>query len=301
MIRIHLTLAAVICRGSVLVIQRLFRPASLVVLGVFTAAPSWAFTVPSPYASEVLADQPIGYWRLGEEGSETTAVDASPFSRHGVYQDGVARGLRGAIAQDGDTAAQFQATGIVKVCSSAFDLGNDFTLEAWVTNDNPEGYHRVFSTFDNASGGVTGYGFGVFNNNLIFTRFGLQDFFTSIALPADGRYHHLVLAFSPANEAEFYLNGMLQTRMPGSGSVFTGTPFLEIGGRDVGGFTEMWNGNIDEVAVYRGALSPLRVAAHYAAGIPEPSTSVLLLLGLIRMRFVRWPCTGPRLSGRDVA
>jgi hypothetical protein len=249
----------------------------------------------------VLADQPIGYWRLGEEGSDATALDASSFSRHGVYQDGVARGLRGAIAQDGDTAAQFNATGIVKVVSSAFDLSNNFTLEAWVTNDNPEGYHRIFSTFDNASGGVTGYGFGVFNDNLIFTRFGLQDFFTSIALPADGRYHHLVLAFSAANEAEFYLNGTLQTRMPGSGSVFTGTPFLQIGGRDVGGFTEMWNGKIDEVAVYRGVLSPLRVAAHYAAGIPEPSTSVLLLLGLVSMRRVRLPCTRSSSTCKGVA
>jgi hypothetical protein len=72
--------------------------------------------------------------------------------------------------------------------------------------------------------------------------------------------------------------------MAGSGSVFTGTPFLEIGGRDVGGFTEMWNGKIDEVAVYDGVLTPQRIAAHYAAGVPEPSAALLSMLGLIGVR-----------------
>jgi hypothetical protein len=259
--------------------HRLLRPA-FVLIAAFSTTPVWAFTAASQYASEVLADQPIGYWRLGE-GSEMTAVDTSPFSRNGVYQDGVARGLSGAIANDGDTAAQFNSTGIMKVLSSAFDLANNFTLEAWVTNDNPAGYHRICSTFDNASGGVTGYGFGVFNNNLIFTRFGLQDYITSVELPSDGRYHHLVLAFSDSNAAEFYLNGVLQVHMAGSGSVFTGTPFLEIGGRDVGGFTEMWNGKIDEVAVYAGVLSPERIAAHYTAGVPEPSAAALYAFGFI--------------------
>jgi hypothetical protein len=91
----------------------------------------------------VLADQPIGYWRLGETGGETTAFDTSPFNRNGVHQDGVIRGLSGAIANDGDTAAQFNSTGIMKVLSSAYDLANNFTLEAWVTKT----IHRATTAF----------------------------------------------------------------------------------------------------------------------------------------------------------
>ncbi|NNC08530.1 hypothetical protein HJC10_37545 [Corallococcus exiguus] len=56
------------------------------------------------YAAAVLADGPIGYWRLGEAPGAMTAVDASGHGNHGEYSaGGITLGLSG--FKGGDTAA----------------------------------------------------------------------------------------------------------------------------------------------------------------------------------------------------
>lgn len=47
----------------------------------------------SPYARAVLADTPLGYWRLGEAAGTTVATDDSGNSHHLRYVNGAADGL----------------------------------------------------------------------------------------------------------------------------------------------------------------------------------------------------------------
>src|SRR5581483_6053824 len=64
----------------------------------------------SSYSTVILSDAPIGYWRLGEPGTETIAVDSSgnlPTTHNGVYSRGVVSGQPGAINGDPTTSAQF--------------------------------------------------------------------------------------------------------------------------------------------------------------------------------------------------
>ena len=115
--------------------------------GVASSGTLWAG--PITYANAVLADNPIGYWRLGES-SGTTALNSSAFGRNGTYNGGVTLGLPGAIPADSNTAAGFNgSTAFVSVAGSPFNLANNFTLEAWVINDNtvvrPPVAPRIFS------------------------------------------------------------------------------------------------------------------------------------------------------------
>src|SRR6266851_8272509 len=76
---------------------------SLLVLGA--AAPcAWAG---ANYSTVILNDGPIGYYRLGDPGTQSTATDISGNGRDGVYSRGVVSGVAGAIVGDTDTAAQF--------------------------------------------------------------------------------------------------------------------------------------------------------------------------------------------------
>src|SRR5438128_6400185 len=80
------------------------------------------------YSAVILADNPLGYWRLGESDPSQPAKDASGNGNDGTYNLGVTVGQPGAISRDSDTAVQFDgSTGYVDIPSSAggtFDLGN---------------------------------------------------------------------------------------------------------------------------------------------------------------------------------
>jgi hypothetical protein len=63
------------------------------------------------FAEDVLADNPIGYWRLGERPGQP-AADSSPNGNNGTYNGGITLGQRLRPLLGGDTAALFDgATG----------------------------------------------------------------------------------------------------------------------------------------------------------------------------------------------
>jgi hypothetical protein len=120
-------LAASLCAG--LVLGLVSGVVSLVGTGLHAAAVS-------RYASTVLADHPLGYWRLGES-SGTTAFDSSGNGHNGTYVGGVTLGVPGLIGNgDPDTAASFSGSGHVDLGTLNLNLST-VTLEAWI---NPTSY-----------------------------------------------------------------------------------------------------------------------------------------------------------------
>ena len=83
-----------------------------------------------------MADNPAGYWRLGE-ASGTTAFDETGNGNPGTYLQAVTLGVPGALATELNSAARFDGgSGRISVndpASGALDVDTgDFTIEAWV-------------------------------------------------------------------------------------------------------------------------------------------------------------------------
>ena len=93
------------------------------------------------FATQVLADGPVGYWRLGEPAGSLTAADASGNNNPGTCTGGITFGQPG--LHGGDTAALFDgATGRISVTNSESVNPARITMEAKVRWDGATGFQQ---------------------------------------------------------------------------------------------------------------------------------------------------------------
>src|SRR5262249_53557695 len=119
--------------------------------------------------SAILADGPLGYWRL-DETSGTTAFDSSPNGYNGTFFGNVTLGVAGALLPDDhDSAARFGGGGAQADVPfhPEFNLPNGFTIEAWAKPEATSGFHLIASY----TTGSNGYGLGILDGRLNFTTF----------------------------------------------------------------------------------------------------------------------------------
>lgn len=221
----------------------------------------------STFAAEVLADGPIGYWRLGD----LTAADTSGNRNDGAASGGVTFGQPGLFG--GDTAALFDGrTGRIIVENSNSLNPPHITMEAKVRWDGPNDlYQRILekSSFPQ----LAQYGLGILPDGHVRVELRTSSATTSVdvdsnAFVTPGAETHVVATYD-GDFIRIYLNGHLdsETRAPGSISPKPPTPFNLIeSGVGIGNQTQRdrpFNGLIDEVALYPRAMSPERVLAHY--------------------------------------
>jgi len=224
------------------------------------------------YSATILADSPLGYWRLGESDPGMPAADATLNGNDATYIGGVTLGQPGAIMGDTDTAAAFDgSTAFVDIPSTSggtFDLIANFSLEAWVINNGQNPAIHLGRILANGGIGLRGYGWGILPNDEVrFTTWGILDFdSTRTIVPQDGAWHYLALTFDDTATANFYLDGQLmdtivdsQTRLARS------SEFHLVIGDTPTGLQEFFNGTIDEVAIYSYVLTADQIAAHFQA------------------------------------
>lgn len=231
----------------------------------------------SNFATEVLADGPIGYWRLGEALGSVTAADAAGNGNNGSCSGGIAFGQPG--FQGGDTAALFDgATGRIIVLNSNSLNPPHITMEAKVRWDGPNDlYQRIVekSSFRE----LAQYGFGILPDGHVRVELRTSSATTSvnvdsIAVVAQGAETHVVATYD-GSVIRIYLNGVLdsETRAPGSISPKPPTPLnLVESGVGISNQTQRdrpFKGLIDEVALYPTALSAERILAHYQSQFAE--------------------------------
>ncbi len=226
---------------------------------------SWTVIV-VPYASLVLADQPLGYWRMSDT-QVTQALDSSGNGWHGAYQGGPTFNRAGALAQDTDTATAFNGSTTRMSAPDRNDFVGQapFSLEVWVrpASFGASGDYKVL--IRKAAGGD---GFYMWMNSVY--GFGFERTASSqigrigTGPVSAGAWYHVVGTYDGMS-MRVYLNGVLKQQGYHVTAMADNTAVLDIGFYPTLPSYVM-NGDLDEVAVYGTALSAARVTAHYEKG-----------------------------------
>ena len=260
-----------------------------------------ALTARAAYQDQIVADQPVGYWRLGDAAGSATAVNSGSLGStgNGTIIKNVTFGLPGALKGDANTAANLDgAQAKIDVPFTTALNTPAFTIEAWakVAGDST-GYRSPLASRDDSP--QKGFIFYATPGNIwqFWTGTGVQVGWNTLSGPAveSDAWAHLVGVYDGTNKL-FYVNGVL---VGANRSAFTpnGARVLRIGGSAtesaVGDF--FFNGDLDEVAVYTKVLGADRVVAHFTAGsgtAPDPS---------IAPAFATQPATLNRFKGETAA
>ena len=223
----------------------------------------------SSYESAILADNPLGYWRLGEE-SLSDAFDSSGNGYDGIYFGGVALARPGALPSDPDTSVLLDPTGYVDMGERDVfkNLTNDFTVEAWT-----DGIGAVVSTRWFTVGLYQrGFALTVSEDQLVFTAYDIKDYVLPYDMPPD-TWSHVAAVFDSANDVQFYIDGQHQGTIGGSRWCAESRGPMNIGQHPfphpTTGSQGRYSGGLDEVAIYGHSLSGLDIKTHYLTATGE--------------------------------
>jgi hypothetical protein len=238
------------------------------------------------YADFVLADGPEAYWRLGETSyNKDGSLDlADATKRHPILlspvplaTNAVLPGWPGALIYDPDKAFAFtgnaQGRDVIPVGDeAAFDITGPLTIELWLKG----------AAFDKPWQGIVTKG----DSSWRLHRYADTDrlsFGTSAAdgahdLPstrsvADGKWHHVVATFDGATK-KLYIDGQLDASAAWAKQIRTNDAKVWIGGNADYPNERVFKGLIDEVAIYKKALSSLSQSVHFFGGAAPIDLSV---------------------------
>lgn len=237
-------------------------------LYVTSTPDGFSAAVGDPYYDEVLYDSPLCYYRLGDAAASASAKDSSGFANHGTYPSANISSEPGALLTDGNRAAKISVTTKTNNISATvanLPLSLDSrSIECW------------FSPTDSTSltnAGICGYGsggaaqFGLYYSKDGNQKFGVSIgtvFFESTSSFSPGSFYHVVATYSGGDNIKLYVNGVLENDTTSVSLVTNSTAFLIYGVPEALGLIR--KGIMDEVALYRKALSLGRIIAHYNAG-----------------------------------
>lgn len=224
------------------------------------------------YMSQVLADAPIGYWRLGETSGSAVNLGSSGSTYDGTYTGSPTRGAAGLIVKDPNASVELGASKYVAISSGAGlqYVGGGLTIDFWYKgtgltggvvfdglHTSGSGYFLSINHFTAASS-VVEY-MSLYVDNFSFSSQN-QTF-------SDGVPHHLA-AKQSGTTITYYKDGVpYDTDTSAISPPVAGNTLARHIGAYQGSANFLPNGTIiDEVAVYNTALSDARILAHYNAG-----------------------------------
>lgn len=274
-----------------------------------------ALTARADYQSQVLSQNPIGYWRLNETapappGDIATNRGTLGAATPGYYLGTVSKGFPGALVGSADAAAWFDTMdqSFVGVpISTNFMPNGPFTVEFWTQPNtqrpddagliSPAGSLYRFTTApaNNANGWIfyqanTGWQFRMGSSS------GYKVQLTGTTDPMPGTIYHLVAVYDGSN-ATLYVNGVQEATGTLSGPYEPNvTVPMGIGARGDNAFR--YDGMVDEFAIYPGMLTPAQIQSHYQNGTstsPATPYDQLVLTGnpLLYYRLNEAPYTPP--------
>jgi predicted alpha-1,6-mannanase (GH76 family) len=253
--------------------------------GIVTSSVALLTVVPNPtypFGQAILADHPLGYWRLDETGG-TVAHDYLA-GNNGIYSPKVLLGQPGNSLVDTHKAARFGFLATSNSCVTNINVdfsttGNAvFSVETWVnggaqTTDAgliTKGYGNGGEQFNlDCGGGSHAFRFFVRDAG------GGAHAATSSVVP-NNQWHHVVGVCDQLNgRVSLYVDGVNVA----SGAIATNTGLLgsslpvSFGARQSGAAPVddfQFAGYMEEVAIYNYALNSNRVTAHFLAATNRP-------------------------------
>lgn len=221
------------------------------------------------YPEEVASDKPIAYWRFEKDLKDSIGGITLQPSVAPEFVDGPGTGTKAFSTKGGNAWAAALKT--VKL----FDI-QSFTYEMWI---NPAGLNTETYLLMRRTGTSTGT---AGENSLVYNYTAGRVEFQSSHNEFDPRpgfdltdntnaWHHVVFVYDDATmEMIVYLDGKEVDRQPGAinylntghdEEIYIGATRTAIG-------EHIFNGYIDEVAIYTSALTAAQVTAHYQAAFP---------------------------------
>jgi len=224
-----------------------------------------AQTAGSSYSSVVLADSPVGYWRLGEAaGTTADNLGSGGSAIDGTYVGSPTLGVTGLLTGDSDTAVTFNGSTqwVLIPDNAALDVGDTLTIEAVANVDTGSAWCPIYWKGTGTGRFEVGWSRS-FTDMAVYIN-GVGNV-SSIEHLTAGHTYHLVATKDGGSYFKLYINGVECTyTYYTAGTVVDNAQDAYIG---YGPDPAYFDGTLDEVALYDYALTPAQVAAHYAASV----------------------------------
>lgn len=233
------------------------------------------------YSSEVLADSPSLYLRLGES-SGTTATDSSGNGATGTYQNTPTLGVAGPLVADSDTAVTFASASSQYVSTGTTAVANSttITLEAWIKSSTLNVAKSIIDR-DSTTTVQRAYQFRTGTTGKLEALYwlssaGLKTLSGNTTL-VTGTWYHVAFTYD-GTIAKLYVNGVAESNTQSfTDTIRSSTNGVHVArNQSAAPGAQYWNGTLDEVAVYPTALSATRIMAHYLVGSLSGSASISL-------------------------
>ena len=260
-----------ILRNSRALVAAVSAAAMAAGLSIFLPVPAAQASV--RYGHVVLALRPFAYWRLGEHRG-TTAHDSSPHHHSGTYRGKPALGQPGAIKDDPNTSAGFDARDDYMAWVPSFAYHGPFTVVAWIDKTGSTG--NVWQTFFDTRTAFAEYSFDFkLSAHRLFVDVGDgKRWFVAgpgIRHKFKLRTWYQVAAVARSTRVTLYVDGKsigseAYPRVAREPMLFSRNHPVYLGTNARYG-TEWFRGRIDEVAVFLRPLATRQIARLYQAGI----------------------------------
>jgi glucose/arabinose dehydrogenase/PKD repeat protein len=236
------------------------------------ATRTWTITTASGYAAQIAATADlVHWWRLGDSG--TTAAD-SRGTNAGAYLGGPLP-APSMIARDANAARDFDGVNDrVDLAPGPFGVPTSLSVEAWVRIDTTKAAGQYHVLVTDAANDLVSDGFSLVvdsaNRPALFAARSSNQRATatsSLAL-TPGTVNHVVGTYDGAR-LRVYVNGTERASVAfAAGIAWNGSRDLVLGrpNATANRTPRHLDGRLDEVALYRSALSAATIAAHNTAG-----------------------------------
>ncbi|HET8905477.1 MAG TPA: LamG domain-containing protein, partial [Ktedonobacterales bacterium] len=220
------------------------------------------------YASNVLADSPAHYYRLGEASGSLAAVDSSGNGQSLAYNGGPTLGAGGLLTGDTDTAVTFTSASS-QYAAGIFTAGLPsgaaaVSLECWMKfAANPASTQFLLNVGDRS---VATHSLALVLLSTGVVQLSNGTTLLNSAALSTGTRHHLVGTYDGTNLRLYVDNVLVAGPTAATNALaYTGNT-ITIGSQSGATPGAYYDGQIDEAAVYGSALSAARVTAHWTAG-----------------------------------
>ena len=213
----------------------------------------------------------VGYWKF-DEGNNTTAYDASPNANDLTLSTATsAWTLSGKYGRAWDGNASRYVS---RADDDDFDFAaaDDFTLSAWIKTDGTASGTQYI--LNKSSATSQGYGiYGSSSGKVVFaidsdTTWTPTDQAQSTTNVFDQAWHYIAARKTGTSKIDIFVDGRLEgsdTSLGATGSLSNAVSFY-VGDRDGTDNGDEFNGDVDEVKIYRGALTNEQIKLDYNQG-----------------------------------